>query len=71
MIIQEARQQVKEFFNLYGLDVIVDYLLELPMDRLRSESVQLLILALQAGDLVEMREQVEVSSNSKTSHDRI
>jgi hypothetical protein len=71
MIIQEARQQVKEFFNLYGLDVIVDYLLELPMDRLRSESVQLSILALQAGDLVEMREQVEVSSNSKTSHDRI
>jgi hypothetical protein len=68
MTMEEARQQVKEFICQYGLDVIVDYLLELPMDRLRSESVQLAILALQTSDLVEMREQVEISSSSKLAN---
>jgi hypothetical protein len=61
---EESRQQVKEFIARYGLGIIIDYLKELPVDRLRSESVQLAILALQAGDLVEMHEQVEISSSS-------
>lgn len=69
MTMKEARQQVKEFIGKYGIgDLIVDYLSELPADRLRSESVQLAILALQAGDLVEMQQQVEISSNSKLAN---
>ena len=65
---EEARQQVKEFIARYGLGIIIDYLKELPVDRLRSESVQLAILALQTGDLVEMREQVEISSSSRLAN---
>jgi hypothetical protein len=69
MTMEEARQQVKEFIGKYGIgELIVDYLSGLPADRLRSESVQLAILALRASDLAEMQLQVEISSNTKLSN---
>jgi len=68
MTMEEARQQVKEFIRQYGLDVIIDYLLELPAERQRAESVQLAILALKTGELADMQQQVEISSNSRLSN---
>jgi hypothetical protein len=69
MTMEEARQQVKEFIGKYGIgELIVDYLGQLPVDRLRSESVQLAILALRASELAEMQLQVEISSNTKLSN---
>jgi hypothetical protein len=69
MTMEEARQQVKEFVGKYGIgELIVDYLGQLPVDRLRSESVQLAILALRASELAEMQLQVEISGNTKLSN---
>jgi hypothetical protein len=69
MTMEEARQQVKEFIGKYGIgELIVDYLGQLPVDRLRSESVQLAILALRASELAEMQLQVEISSNTKLAN---
>ena len=69
MAMDETRQQVKEFIWKYGIgELIVDYLGQLPVDRLRSESAQLAILALRASELAEMQLQVEISGKSKLAN---